>query len=113
MKFKLDENTPWVLKKVIENLGQHVVDSVFHENITGIDDKSLNLHCINQERILITLDSDFINMKKFYGILILRPKTQGKEAVKSIFKKFLEAYNIEDIKGKIIIVESNQIRIRR
>ena len=61
MKFKLDENVPWVLKKLIENIGQHEVDSVFHENITGIDDKSLNKKCFEDERILITLNSDFIN----------------------------------------------------
>ncbi len=42
MKFKLDENVPWILKKLIESIGQHEVDSVFHENIAGIDDKSLN-----------------------------------------------------------------------
>ena len=39
MKFKLDENTPWILKKAIEEKGNHQVDSVFHENITGIDDR--------------------------------------------------------------------------
>lgn len=54
MKFKLDENIPWILKKVIENVGDHEVDSVFHENITGIDDKSLNIKCFKEKRVLIT-----------------------------------------------------------
>ncbi|MCK4479012.1 MAG: hypothetical protein KAV01_00650 [Candidatus Lokiarchaeota archaeon] len=49
MKFKLDENVPWVLKTVIENVGQHEVDSVFHENISIIDDKNLNLKCYEKK----------------------------------------------------------------
>jgi len=31
VKFKLDENVPWVLKNLIKSIGQHEVDSVFHE----------------------------------------------------------------------------------
>ena len=93
-------------------MGEHQIDSVYHENMTDIDEKSLNLHCIKEHRMLITLDSDFINMKDFYGVIILRPKTQGKGAVKSIFKKYLEAYSLEDTADKISIVELNQIRIR-
>ena len=72
MKFKLDENIPWILKNVIESIGQHEVDSVFHENIAGIDDKSLIRKCFKEKRILITLNSDFIDpIDNFYGIIIL------------------------------------------
>ena len=28
--FKLDENVPWILKKIIEEKGKHNIDSVFH-----------------------------------------------------------------------------------
>lgn len=113
MKFKLDENIPWILKKVIENVGDHEVDSVFHENITGIDDKSLNIKCFKEKRVLITLNANFLNPnEKFYGIIILRSKKQGKNAVKSLFEKFLKKFPIDRVLGKIIIVEPNQIRIR-
>ncbi|MFW9990092.1 MAG: DUF5615 family PIN-like protein [Candidatus Odinarchaeota archaeon] len=112
MKFKLDENVPWILKKVIENIGPHVVDSIFHENISGIDDKNLNLKCYEEKRILITLNSDFINpIDNYYGIIILRSKEQGKNVVKGMFEKFLKSYSIEESIGKIII-KPNQIRIR-
>lgn len=113
MKFKLDENTPFILKGHIENVGDHQVDSVFHEKLTGIDDTSLNRKCFNNKQILITLDTDFINiMDPFFGIVILKPKTQGKNAVKSLFKKFLKSYPLKNVVGKIIIVEPNQVRIR-
>ena len=113
MKFKLDENTPWILKRIIEDKGNHQVDSVFHENITGIDDKSLNIICFKDKRILITLDYDFANLKdNFYGIIILRPKGQGKNAVKTIFEQFMNNFKLVDVIGKILIVEPKQIRIR-
>ncbi len=113
MKFKLDENAPWVLKTVIENVGQHEVDSVFHENISGIDDKNLNLKCYEEKRILTTLNADFINpIDNFYRIMILRSKKQGKNAVKELFEKFLIRFPLEETSGKIIIIEPNQIRIR-
>jgi predicted nuclease of predicted toxin-antitoxin system len=113
VKFKLDENIPFILKRVIEALGNHVVDSVFHENITGICDQNLNSKCYLEKQVLFTLDTDFINISDpFYGIIVLRPKTQGKNAVKSLFEIFLKNYPIEKSLGKILIIEPSQIRIR-
>jgi len=113
LKFKLDENVPWILKSVIESVGQHEVDSVFHENITGIDDKELNKRCFEENRVLITLNSDFSNpTDKFYGIIIMRSRKQGKNAVKELFERFLKSYSLSESVGKISIIEPNQIRIR-
>jgi len=48
----------------------------------------------------------------YYGIIIFRPKTQGKNAVKKLFNQFLESFHFEEVKGKKIIIEPNFIRIR-
>lgn len=117
VKFKLDENIPFILKKIIESHNKHRVDSVFHKKITGISDKSLINHCLKEKRILITLDNDFSNKNLFpkgsyYGIIIIRSKTQGKKAIEEIFEKFITNYSLEDSRGKIIIIEINQIRIK-
>ena len=104
---------PFTLKRVIDKLGKHQVDSVYHENLTGIDDKSLNQICYKDKRILITLDSDFINITdSFYGIIVLRSKTQGKNAVISLFEIFLDNFSLKDVVEKIIIIEPDLIRIR-
>jgi len=113
VKFKIDENLPFVLKELIEGHGKHEVDSVYHENITGIDDKNLIVHCLKEQRVLITLDTDFMKIiDDNYGIIVLRSRTQGKKAVKAIFQNFLNNFNLEETKRKIIIVELNQIRVR-
>ena len=114
MKFKLDENIPFVLKGLIEKRGSHKIDSVFHEKLSGIDDKRLIQRCFKNNQVLITLDRDFINiMDSFYGIIILRLKMQeGKNAIKTLFEDFLNKISLENIIGKIIIVDPHQIRIR-
>ena len=66
-------------------MGDHKVDSVYHEGKMGIEDKDLLQLCVREERILITLDNDFSNdilhpRGTFYGILLLKPETQGKKA---------------------------------
>ncbi|MFX1297584.1 MAG: DUF5615 family PIN-like protein [Promethearchaeota archaeon] len=117
MFFKLDENTPCVLKKVIENLGDYQVDSVFHQNLAGISDKDLIAHCFKEKRILITLDHDFMNPilypnDKHKGIIILCPLTQGKNAVRELFQKFIKKYSLDETSGKVIIVYPTEIKIR-
>ncbi|MBD3189154.1 MAG: hypothetical protein GF308_00845 [Candidatus Heimdallarchaeota archaeon] len=117
MKFKLDENVPFSLKKVIESAGDHRVDSVFHEKKTGIDDHSLLKLCLSEERVLLTLDTDFNNpimhpKGSFYGILILRPSSQGKTAVIDLFTDFLARFNLEAVPHKVLLIEPDTITIR-
>ena len=104
---------PFILKRLIESQGNHQVDSVFHEKLKGINDQKLIQICLNEKRVLLTLDTDFIKMQDpFYGIIVLRSKTQGKNAVKKLFELFLENFSLEDVVGKLIIIEPNLIRIR-
>ena len=42
----------------------------------------------------------------------MRSKKQGNNDVKELFERFLKSYSLEDTVGKIIIIESSQIRIR-
>ena len=84
MRFKIDENSPFSVKGILEFMGDHLVDSVYHERVTGIEDGDFLTLCLKEERILITLDTDFSNAvlhprDTFYGIILLRPETQGKK----------------------------------
>lgn len=118
MKFKIDENLPFVLKSMIEAMGNHVVDSVFHENLSGMRDSDLLSRCFEEKRIFITLDEDFPSLTlspkhPYYGVILLRPDTQGKQAVRELFQKFLDYYNLEDVCEKFITIEPAGIKIRQ
>ncbi len=117
MKFKLDENLPFSLMKIIQSSNDHHVESVLYEGLSGSDDRKLIEHCYKEERVLITLDNDFIHSiipkkQNIYGIIILKTPLQGKNAVNTLFRSFIGNYNLLDSKGKIVIVETNQIKER-
>ncbi len=117
MKFKLDENVPFSIKKVIESKGNHLIDSVHHEDLDGTRDPRLLQICLKESRIRITLDHDFFGLTQspkhpFYGIILIKSKTQGKKAVSALFDKFFAAFDIEKTKGKFITIEPAGIKIR-
>ena len=73
--------------------------------------------CKTEDRILITQDNDFLNIDLFpdtshCGIIMLKSKTQGKRAVKTLFERFLKQFSIENAKNKVIVIEPSQINIR-
>ncbi len=117
MRFKIDENSPFSVKKILESMGNHQVDSVYHERKTGIEDRDLLTLCLKEKRILITLDTDFSNaflhpLGTFYGIILLRPETQGKKAFLKLFQEFLNQFSLGQAINKVISVEPHQILVR-
>jgi hypothetical protein len=73
--------------------------------------------CLKEERILITLDTDFSNAvlhprDTFYGIILLRPETQGKKVFLKLFHYFLNQFSLEEVTNKVVIVEPHQILVR-
>jgi predicted nuclease of predicted toxin-antitoxin system len=117
LRFKIDENAPFSVKAILESRGNHQADSVYHEGIAGITDRDLIELCLQEERILITLDTDFSNSLlhprgTFYGIILLRPLTQGKNVFLQLFAQFLAQFQLEQVVGRVVIVEPHQIHIR-
>ena len=118
LKFKLDENIPISLKSDILQFGSsYDVETVHDEGLRGIKDRKLSQICKQEERILITLDADFLNVNLFpqneiFGVIILRIDTQGKTAVKQAFSNFIHSLSLENIENNVVIVERKGIRIR-
>ncbi len=117
MRFKIDENAPFSLKEILESMGDHQVDNVYHERVTGIEDGDLLTLCLKEKGILITLDTDFSNAVlhprgTFYGIVLLRPETQGKKVFLKLFQDLLNQFSVEEVINKVVIVEPHQILVR-
>ena len=117
MKIKLDENLPTSLKDIL-CLMNHDVDTVFDEQLQGHDDPSIYLGAQKDERLLITQDLDFSDIRQYLtqgssGVMLIRLKNPSRkiliERIKSIFENKL----IESSENSFVVVTDFKIRIRK
>ena len=116
MKFKLDENMPTSAVLLLRQKN-HDVHTVFDEELNGDIDERVAETCRKEQRILMTLDTDFSDIrayppKNYEGIILLRPYRQSEPQVIKLLKAVLPVFQIEPIKGFLWVVEPSGIRIR-
>lgn len=80
MKFKTDENLPLEVTNMIKRLG-HDCLSVRDQNLGGCSDVELIEICTSENRILVTLDLDFSDIRRYSpnnyaGIIVIRDAIQ-------------------------------------
>jgi Domain of unknown function (DUF5615) len=82
MKFKIDENLP--IEPLAEYLKSQGNDAhtVYDEGIAGAKDEVIGRKCKQEERVLITLDQDFSDIRPYppglySGINCIAPETAG------------------------------------
>jgi predicted nuclease of predicted toxin-antitoxin system len=115
MKIKLDQNLSIHLRKVLAALN-HDVDTVFDEGLTGVDDESVLKAASLQDRILFTLDTDFLNLKAYppashSGIVVFRPPRQGALTLGRFVKAFVLSNDLRRHRRLTTIVERTRIRV--
>ena len=113
MKIKLDHNISRHLKDRLEKFG-HDVDTAFDEGLAGATDKELLHEASN--RILFTLDTDFLNLKIYPpgnhgGVVVFRPTRQGALAISNIVEGFVRSADLKKYRKRTAIVERTRIRI--
>ena len=116
MLFKVDENLPVELAQLLSELG-HDTKTVKDERLQGANDRSLIERCDKEKRALITLDTDFSDIRAYpprdhEGIIVLRIGNQSKTHVLRVFRRILPLIAQEPIGGRLWIVEENVVRIR-
>ncbi len=93
MKFKIDENIPLEIAELLDKSG-YDCENVYQEKLNGKSDNIVSLKCKKENRILITLDLDFSDIRTYQpqnhpGFIVLRIKNQSKENVISLVKKII------------------------
>ena len=66
----------------------HVAQRVTEQGLSGAKDSALWQHVCDTEQLFITLDLDFSDVRRFVpgthpGVLLIRPRGKGREAVAS------------------------------
>jgi len=116
MRFKIDENLPIEIAGLLLDSG-HDAKTVNDQLLQGADDSFLIERCGRENRIIITLDADFSDIRAYppsdhEGIIVLRVGNQSKTHIIKVFRNILPLFDREPIKNRLWIVEENMIRIR-
>jgi len=115
MKIKLDQNLSIHLRDVLAAL-DHDVDTVFDEGLSGVDDASVLQAASSQDRVLFTLDTDFLNLKAYppgthSGVVVFRPPRQGALTLTKFVRAFVVSSDLRRHHGLTTIVERTRIRV--
>jgi len=115
MKIKLDQNLSVHLRGLLTEL-KHDVDTVFDEGLSGRDDVTVLQAASAQDRILFTLDTDFLNLKVYppgtpSGVVVFRPPRQGALELTGFVKAFVLSSDLRSDHQLTTIVERTRVRV--
>lgn len=115
MKLKLDENLGLQEAELFRDAGLDV-STVGLQKLTSAPDRVVSRRCVEEDRCLVSLDLDFANPilfppKDYAGIAVLRMPSQiTREDLKAACLTLIEALRLDDITGKLWIVQRGRIR---
>jgi len=116
MKFKIDENLPHEFSGVLRDAG-HDAMTVLEEKMAGISDQDLIALCQDEDRILMSLDMDFTDIRLYPpvncpGVLVFRLQSHDKRRLLVSLDRILSVLALEPISHRLWIVGEDGIRIR-
>ena len=116
MRFKIDENLPVECAGLLTQAGYDAV-TVASQRLQGQPDPVIVDTCVREERVLITLDLGFADIRaypprQYPGFLVLRVKQQDKKHLIRVFQRAVPMLKQEALEGRLWIIEETQIRIR-
>jgi predicted nuclease of predicted toxin-antitoxin system len=115
-RFKLDENLPRDAQTLLVAAG-HDVHSVNDQRLGGGRDPLVLDACLKENRVLITLDLDFSDIRRYppsshQGIWVLRATVQSIQGILSMVRGALALVGTEPTAKRLWIVEEGRVRIR-
>ena len=116
MRFKTDENTPPELADLLRAEGYDAL-TIWDQRLTGSHDADILAICSREDRVFITLDLDFADIRayppaSFPGIIVLRLERQSAANVLAAFHRILPLLMSEPLSGRLWVVDELKLRIR-
>ena len=117
MRIKLDENLGRPHVALLKR-HRYETDRVFDQGLSGIEDGDLWARVRREGRFLITLDLRFSDVRRYAprthpGILLLRPRRKGRNAVSHVLRRVLTERRLETLAGCLAVADESRTRIRR
>ena len=117
MRIKLDENLGRPHAALLKRHG-YDADRVFDQGLSGVVDAELWVHVKREDRFLITLDLGFSDVRRYApgthpGILLLRPRRKGRNAVSRVLRRVVAERRLETLEGCLAVADEARTRVRR
>jgi predicted nuclease of predicted toxin-antitoxin system len=117
VRIKLDENITIAAKPLLVAAG-YDADTVHDEALTGTDDEKLIEICRREERLLVTFDVGFGDVRahppgSHSGVVLLRLRDQQPPAVLDVIRRLVADYDLASFAGALAVVSDERVRIRR
>lgn len=116
MKFKVDENLPVEIADLLRQ-GGYDTATTLEQHLGGASDPNIASVCQEEGRILITLDTDFADIRayppaQFPGLIVLRLHRQDKRHIIEVIDRLIPVLSSEPLEHLLWIVEETRLRIR-
>lgn len=116
MQFKVDENLPVEVAGLLRAAGHDAV-TVQEQNLAGSPDTDIAQICRQENRALLTLDTDFADIRayppsQYTGIVVLRLREQDKDSVLDVCADLVRLLTQEPLAHTLWIVDEHHLRIR-
>ena len=116
MRFKLDENLSPMIAGLLSEAG-HDTATVAEQGLAGAEDPDIASVCLDEGRILVTLDLDFADVRAYPphrhpGLIVLRIGSQAPRRQMEVVSRLLPSLSGSSIQGQLWIVGDSRIRIR-
>jgi len=116
VKFKIDENLPAESSELLRSIG-HDALTIIDQKLVGKSDETILKICDAEERVLLTLDLDFSDIRSYppgshFGIIVLRLYRQDKSHVLAVLERITPLFEQEELRHQLWIVDEDRVRIR-
>jgi predicted nuclease of predicted toxin-antitoxin system len=116
MRLFLDENLQTPTVNFLRELGYDAV-GVLDEDLTSQRDEFIFEHACQTDRVLLTYDSDFVDMRELVGvhhsgIIRLRLSNQRLDFVHPILQSALQSLQSHDLGDTLVTLSDHRLRIR-
>lgn len=116
MRFKLDENLSPKIAGLLAEAG-HDATTVAEQGLSGAEDLDIVSVCLDEGRILLTLDLDFADVRaypphRYPGLIVLRISNQSPRRQLEVVSRILPSLSGSPLRGQLWVVEDSRIRIR-
>lgn len=116
LRFKLDQNIPVRARSALQQQG-HSVETVESEGLSGASDPIVLAACVAEERVLVTLDLDFADIREYppgshRGVWVLRPAKQTFDSVVALLLAGVRLSAVENTAGLLWVIDERRVRIR-